>query len=203
MSKNNCSGSRCFLCRTITHCKNDRYVTDIKARPNIIKRQHPTTLHCSTDVCAQAAASVAQSTKTTLRTAHPSVPVYNTAENSHVRPRGRYTRLHRLITSWPTHLSTSPLKPQSSLLSISRGLVYINIPGCTCLHELFEQVTAWVARFFFQQNGGRLSYTISRHLHWMVQWAGAQVTATTVWLTSNRQKEPLAELLTRLIRDHL
>jgi len=85
LSKNNCSGSRCFLCRTITHCKNDRYVTDIKARPNIIKRQHPTTPHCSTDVCAQAAASVAQSTKTTLRTAHPSVPVYNSTDNSPVR----------------------------------------------------------------------------------------------------------------------
>ena len=69
------------------------------------------------------------------------------------------------------------------------GLVYINIPGRTCLHELFEQVTAWVARFFFPQNGGRLSYTISRHLHWMVQWEGAQVAATTVSLTSNCQLE--------------
>uniref|UniRef100_A0A453RSP0 Uncharacterized protein n=1 Tax=Aegilops tauschii subsp. strangulata TaxID=200361 RepID=A0A453RSP0_AEGTS len=31
------------------------------------------------------------------------------------------------------------------------GLVYINTPGRTCLHELFieyEQVTAWLARFF-------------------------------------------------------
>ena len=49
----------------------------------------------------------------------------------------------------------------------------------SCFIE-YEQVTAWVARFFFQQNGGRLSYTISRHLHWMVQWAGTQVAATTV-----------------------
>ena len=35
--------------------------------------------------------------------------------------------------------------------SVSRGLVYINIPGRTCLHELFieyEQVTAWESRFF-------------------------------------------------------
>ena len=90
----------------------------------------------------------------------------------------------------PTHLSELPLMLWSSLLSVSRGLVYINIPGRTCLHELFieyEQVTAWVARFSFKQNGGKLSYTINRRLHWMAQWAGAQVAATTVWLTSNRQ----------------
>ena len=34
------------------------------------------------------------------------------------------------------------------------GLVYINTPGRTCLHELFieyEQVTAWVARFSFNK----------------------------------------------------
>ena len=39
------------------------------------------------------------------------------------------------------------------MLSVSHGLVYINIPGRTCLHELFigyEQVTAWVARFSFK-----------------------------------------------------
>ena len=53
----------------------------------------------------------------------------------------------------------------------------------------YEQVTAWVARFFFQQNGGKLSYTINRRLHWVVQWAGAQVAAITVWLTSNHQLE--------------
>ena len=101
-----------------------------------------------------------------------------------------------------------PLIQRSSLPSVSRGLVYINIPGRTCLHELFieyEQVTAWEARFFFQQIGGKLSYIISRRLHWMVQWAGAQVAATTVLvkLQIASWKEPLAELLTRLIRDHL
>ena len=34
--------------------------------------------------------------------------------------------------------------------AVSRGLVYINIPGRTCLDELFidyEQVTTWEARF--------------------------------------------------------
>ena len=81
---------------------------------------------------------------------------------------------------------------RSSLPSISRGLVYINTLGRTCMHELFieyERVTAWEARFFFQQIGGQLSCIISRRLHWMVQWAGAQVAATTVWLISNRQLE--------------
>ena len=43
---------------------------------------------------------------------------------------------------------------RSSLLSVSRGLVYVDIPGRTCLHELFigyEQVTAWVAQFSFNK----------------------------------------------------
>ena len=90
------------------------------------------------------------------------------------------------------HLSVPPQMLRSSLPSVSRGLVYINTSGRTCLHELFieyEQVTALVARFSFKQNGGKLSYTINRRLHWVVQWAGAQVAATTVWLTSNRQLE--------------
>ena len=71
-------------------------------------------------------------------------------------------------------------------------IVYINTSGRTCLHELFteyEQVTIWEARFSFKQNGGKLSYTINRCLHWVVQWAGAQVAAITVWLTSNHQLE--------------
>ena len=69
------------------------------------------------------------------------------------------------------------------------GLVYINTPGRTCLHELFieyKQVTAWVARFFFQI-GGKLSF--SRRLHWMDQWKCAQIAATTIWSTSNSQLE--------------
>lgn len=53
----------------------------------------------------------------------------------------------------------------------------------------YEQVTVWVARFSFKKNGGKLSYTINRRLHWVVQWAGAQVAAITVWLTSNHQLE--------------
>ena len=55
---------------------------------------------------------------------------------------------------WQTHLSELPLMLRSSLSSVSRGLVYINISGRTCLHELFieyEQVTAWVARFSFNK----------------------------------------------------
>ena len=63
---------------------------------------------------------------------------------------GRLARPHRLTTPRPVHLSVPPQMLRSSLPSISRGLAYINTPGCTCLHELFieyEQVTAWVARF--------------------------------------------------------
>ena len=55
----------------------------------------------------------------------------------------------------PTHLSEPPLMLRSSFPSVSRGLVYINIPGHTRLRELiigYEQVTAWEVRFFFQQN---------------------------------------------------
>ena len=85
-----------------------------------------------------------------------------------------------------SHLSERPLMLRSSLSSVSRGLVYINIPGRTCLHE---QVTAWVARFSFNKMEAKLSYTINCRPHWMAQWAGAQVAATTVLLTSNRQLE--------------
>jgi hypothetical protein len=55
---------------------------------------------------------------------------------------------------------------------VSRGLVYINIPGRICLHELFieyEQVTAWVARFSFKleanyhQSPFALGGSMSRH----------------------------------------
>ena len=90
------------------------------------------------------------------------------------------------------HLPVPPQMLRSSLPSVSRGLVYINTPGRTCLHELFieyEQVTAWVARFSSNKIGGKLSCIISRRLHLMAQWAGAQVAATTVWLTSNNQLE--------------
>ena len=87
-----------------------------------------------------------------------------------------------LQTPWPTHLSVPPLMLWSSFPSVSRGLVYINTPGRTCLHELFieyEQVTAWVARFSFKI-GGKLSS--NRRLHWVDQWAGTQAAAATVWL---------------------
>ena len=79
-----------------------------------------------------------------------------------------------------------------SLPSVSRSLIYINTSDRTCLDELFieyEQVTTWEARFFFQQIGGKLSCVISRRLHWTAQWAGAQIAATTVWLTSKIQLE--------------
>src|SRR3954465_14727791 len=79
------------------------------------------------------------------RLARPSVPVYDTGAD--------FPRPHRFTMPRPVHLSELPLVLRSSLSSVSRGLVYINTPGRTCLHELvigYEQVTAWVARFFFQ-----------------------------------------------------
>ena len=79
------------------------------------------------------------------------------------------------------------------LPSVSRGLVYINIPSHTRLRELiieYEQVTSWEARFFLptklEANYHVLSAAVGAG--WF-KWAGAQVAATTVWLTSNHQLE--------------
>ena len=80
------------------------------------------------------------------RLTRPSVTVYDIGADL-LRP-------HRLTVPRPTHLSELPLMLRSSLLSVSRSLVYINMPGRTCLHELFieyEQVTAWVAKFSFNK----------------------------------------------------
>ena len=66
------------------------------------------------------------------------------------RAGDRFARPNRLTTPRPAHLSVPPLMLRSSLPSVSRGLVYINAPGHTCLDELFieyEQVTTWEARF--------------------------------------------------------
>ena len=79
--------------------------------------------------------------------------VVNSPVRAGLRHQYRFPRPCRFTMPRPTHLSEPPLMMQSSLLSVSRGLVYIDIPGRTCLHELFigyEQVTAWVARFSFK-----------------------------------------------------
>src|SRR4051812_34726444 len=78
------------------------------------------------------------------------VPVADSPVRAGLQCCGRFSRPHRHTMSRPTYLFEPPLMLRSSSSSVSRGLVYINIPGCTCLHELFiehEQVTAWVARF--------------------------------------------------------
>ena len=80
---------------------------------------------------------------------------------------------------------------RSSLSSVSRGLVYINILGHTCLHELFigyEQVTAWVARFSFklEANYHILSTAICNG------WFNGRAHKSPplqFWLTSNHQLE--------------
>ena len=84
-------------------------------------------------------------------------PAYNAVAVSRnhagLQQGGQLARPHRLTTPRPVHLSVPPQMLRSSLPSVSRGLVYINTPGRTCLHELFieyEQVTAWVARFSFK-----------------------------------------------------
>ena len=93
-------------------------------------------------------------------------PAYNavavSCDRAGLPRRGRLSRPRRLTTRRATHPSApafnatagssvyAPLMQRSSLPSISRGLVYINTPGRTCLHVLFiesEQVTAWEARF--------------------------------------------------------
>ena len=58
-----------------------------------------------------------------------------------------------------------------------------------CMSYLLNKkpVTAWVAKFFFQYLGGKLSF--SHRLHWMDQWTCAQIAATIVRLTSNSQLE--------------
>ena len=96
----------------------------------------------------------------------------------------------------------------SSLPSVSRGLVYINTPGRTRLHELFieyEQVTAWVARFYFNKMEANYHILSTRHLHLdgSMDMRTSHHHYSLVKLQTASWKEPLAELLTRLIRDHL
>ena len=87
------------------------------------------------------------------------MPAYNKEDNLPVRTGlqqgGQLARSHRFTTPRPVHLSVPPQMLRSSFPSISRGLVDINTPGRTCLHELFieyEQVTAWEARFSLPTN---------------------------------------------------
>ena len=92
-----------------------------------------------------------------LTTPWPSLataPAYNVVAFSYyhvgLQQGGQITRPHRFTAPWLIHLSEPPFMLRSYLRSVSCGLVYINTPGRTCLHELFiayEQVTTWVARF--------------------------------------------------------
>ena len=149
-----------------------------------------------------------------LTTPWPSLataPAYNVVavsrDHAGLQQGGQLARPHRLTTPRPVHLSMPPLMLRSSLPSVSRGLVYINTPGRTCLHELFieyEQVTAWVAQLLstkwrqiiiYCQSPSALDDSMSRctsHRHYNL-----------VKLQTASWKESLAELLTRLIWDHL
>ena len=94
------------------------------------------------------------STQVAVVTQPTPAPAYNpvaaSRDHTGLQQGGRLARPYRLTMPWPTHLSVPPLMLQSFLSSVSRGLVYINTPGRTCLDELFieyEQVTTWEARF--------------------------------------------------------
>ena len=87
---------------------------------------------------------------TTPRTTRPSTLAAGSRVRTSLQQGGQLTRPHRLTMPQPTHLFMPPLMLRSSLPSVSRGMVYINISGRTCLDELFidyEQVTTWEARF--------------------------------------------------------
>ena len=77
---------------------------------------------------------------TTSRPSLATAPAYNVVavsrDHAGLQRRGQLARLHRLTTPRPVHLSVPPQMLRSSLPSVSRGLVYINTPGRTCLHEL-------------------------------------------------------------------
>ena len=108
--------------------------------------------------------------KTTWLT-HPSAPVYNTAAGSSVWSTSDAEVIFSVRLLRPgLHQHTGP--------HLSAWAVY----WVWASHSLGSPV-------FFQQIGGKLSCLISRRLHWMAQWVGAQVAATTVWLTSNSQLE--------------
>ena len=85
-------------------------------------------------------------------------PAYNAVavsrDHAGLQQGGQLACLHRLTTPRPVHLSVPPQMLRSSLPSVSRGLVYIDTQGRTCLDELFieyEQVTTWEARFSFNK----------------------------------------------------
>ena len=67
----------------------------------------------------------------------------------------------------PVHLSELPLMLRSFLSSVSRGLVYVDIPGRTYLHELFIGCTSrrHYSLVNFEQPVGRS--------HWASCWHGS------------------------------
>ena len=75
---------------------------------------------------------------------------------------------------------------RSSFPSASHGLVYINTPSRTYLHELcieYEQVTTWEARFSSNKLEANYHMLSAAVCTWTAQWTCAQVAITTVWLS--------------------
>ena len=67
-------------------------------------------------------------------------PAYNAVsvsrDHAGLQQGGQLARPHRFTMPRAVHLSVPSQMLRSSLPSVSRGLVYINAPGRTCLHEL-------------------------------------------------------------------
>lgn len=104
-------------------------------------------------------------------------------QNNYSPPKWSYIAdMECILLSWCTNIYPCCRAQQKCLRYRPCGLVYINIPGRTCLRELFikyEQVIAWVAGFL-PTNWRQI--IINRRLHWMDQWTCAQIVATTVKL---------------------
>ena len=83
---------------------------------------------------------VAQVVVVTQRTP---APAYNAVavsrDHAGLQQGGQLACPHRLTMPRPVYLSVPPQMLRSSLPSVSRGLVYINTPGRTYLHELLDR----------------------------------------------------------------
>ena len=100
------------------------------------------------EACQHLLAQVVVVTQRTLAPAYNSAAV--SCDHTGLQQGGQLARPHRLTTPRPVHLFVPPQMLRSSLPSVSRGLVYINTPGRTCLHERvieYEQAAAWEAQF--------------------------------------------------------
>ena len=96
---------------------------------------------------------MAETTRSSVIQIHPNN--YSPSKWSYI------TEMECILSSWCTNSYPCCRAQQKCLRYRPCVLVYINIPGRTCLHELFieyEQVTAWVARFSFNKKEANYHY---------------------------------------------